>query len=136
MCFQDRPHHGPGQRNREPRPGATYVAVLGIERLGVLDPILSLTLVIHAVGTEAPQDSQMLYPLPAGRSLTFSPIESGSEEKGKLIAMVGPHGGWTEVLCKVGRMLELVEVDGGMGTWVTGAQGNRWEHLLWVSHTT
>lgn len=40
-----------------------------------------------------------------------------SKDKENLITMVGLHMRWLDVLEEVGPMLELVEVDRGMGTW-------------------
>lgn len=39
-----------------------------------------------------------------------------SKDKGNLITMISLHMGWPGVFEEVERMLEFIEVDGGMGT--------------------
>ena len=42
--------------------------------------------------------------------------------------MVSLYVGWFDILEEAGPMLELIEVDRGMGTWVRGP-GVTWQHF-------
>ena len=69
-----------------------------------------------------PGDEEPLRDPHLGR-LTVAAPERTSEDEVNLISMVCPHIARPDILEEAGLMLELVEVDRGVGTWGGGEDG-------------